>query len=157
MGLRGRVSERGGGELFKAGQGSIPPVWAMQYLRAPPRRLRDRAKGNGSRLLRKSIDAVMAGQYWIERESVSDSARVLAKRPRGVSREGSNKSWRLTPREEQITAEVVSGKTTNEIAQTIGLSAQTVKHHLTGIFDKVGVFNRLDMTFSRVEPALALL
>jgi len=57
-------------------------VWAMQYLRAPLRRLRDRAKGNGSRLLRKSIDAVMAGQYWIEREGVSDSARVLAKRPR---------------------------------------------------------------------------
>ena len=74
-----------------------------------------------------------------------------------VSGEGSNKSLRLTPREEQIAAEVVSGKTNNEIAQTLGLSAQTVKHHLTGIFDKVGVFNRLDTTFSRVEPALALL
>ena len=74
-----------------------------------------------------------------------------------VSGEGSNKSLRLTPREEQIAAEVVSGKTNNEIAQTTCLSALTVKHHLTGIFDKVGVFNRLDTTFSRVEPALALL
>ena len=63
-----------------------------------------------------------------------------------VSGEGSNKSLRLTPREEQIAAEVVSGKTNNEIAQTLGLSAQTVKHHLTGIFDKVGVFNRLGLT-----------
>jgi len=44
----------------------------------------------------------MAGQYWIEREGVSDSAHVLAKRPRVACQEGSNKSWRLTPREEQI-------------------------------------------------------
>jgi DNA-binding NarL/FixJ family response regulator len=103
-------------------------------------------KETATRLLRKSIDTVRAGQYWIEREGVSDSARVLAKRPRVVSREGSNKSWRLTPREEQIAAEVVSGKTNNEIAQTLGLSAQTVKHHLTSIFDKVVVYNRLELT-----------
>jgi hypothetical protein len=31
--LRGHVSERGGGELFKSGQGSNPPVWVIQYLR----------------------------------------------------------------------------------------------------------------------------
>jgi len=73
-------------------------------------------KETATRLLRKSIDTVMAGQYWIEREGVSGSVHVLAKRPRVVSREGSNKSWRLTPSEEQFAAEVVSGKTNNEIA-----------------------------------------
>jgi hypothetical protein len=53
-------------------------------------------KETATRLLRKSIDTVMASQYWIEREGVSDSAHVLAKRPSVVSREDSNKSWRLT-------------------------------------------------------------
>jgi two-component system, NarL family, nitrate/nitrite response regulator NarL len=111
-------------------------------------------KETATQLLRKSIDTVMAGQYWIEREGVSDSAHVLAKRPRVVSREGSNKNWRLTPREEQIAAEVVSGKTNNEIAQTLGLSAQTVKHHLTSIFDKVGVCNRLELTLFCINYSL---
>jgi DNA-binding CsgD family transcriptional regulator len=61
----------------------------------------------------------------------------------------------LTPREEQIVAEVVSGKTNNEIAQTLSVSAQTVKHHLTSIFDKVGVYNRLELALFCVNYSLA--
>ncbi len=112
-------------------------------------------KETATRLLRKSIDTVMAGQYWIEREGVSDSVQELAKEPRVVSRDASNKNWRLTPREEQIVAEVVSGKTNNEIAQTLSVSAQTVKHHLTSIFDKVGVYNRLELALFCVNYSLA--
>ncbi len=102
-------------------------------------------KETATQLLRKSINTVMAGQYWIEREGISDSAHEPAKGARAVSRNASNKNWQLTPREEQIVAEVVTGKTNNEIAQTLGVSAQTVKHHLTSIFDKVGVYNRLEL------------
>jgi two-component system, NarL family, nitrate/nitrite response regulator NarL len=102
-------------------------------------------KETATQLLRKSIYTVMAGQYWIEREGISNSGHELAKGPRVVSRDASNLNWRLTPREEQIVAEVMSGKTNNDIAQTLGMSAQTVKHHLTSIFDKVGVYNRLEL------------
>ncbi len=111
-------------------------------------------KDTATHLLRKSISTVMAGQYWIEREGISDFALATEAGSNGVSRSTSNKKWRLTPREEQIVSEVVAGKTNNEIAQTLGMSAQTVKHHLTSIFDKVGVYNRLELALFCVNHSL---
>ena len=110
-------------------------------------------KETATQILRKSISTVMSGQLWIEREGVSESVRELEKGPRVLSLEASNKNWRLTPREEQIVGEVVSGKTNKEIAQTLGMSAQTVKHHLTSIFDKVGVYNRLELALFWVNSS----
>jgi two-component system, NarL family, nitrate/nitrite response regulator NarL len=112
-------------------------------------------KETATDLLRKSISTVLAGQYWIEREGISDRSLDTEKAPRGASRIAPNKKWRLTPREEQIVEEVVAGKTNNDIAQTLGMSAQTVKHHLTNIFDKVGVYNRLELALSYVNYASA--
>jgi len=102
-------------------------------------------KETATHLLRKSIFTVMAGQYWIEREGVTDLAHAVEKGSSAVSQNPANKKWRLTPREEQIVAEVVAGKTNNEVAESLGVSAQTVKHHLTSIFDKIGVYNRLEL------------
>ena len=112
-------------------------------------------KETATHLLRKSISTVLAGQYWIEREGISDMSLDTEKAPRGTSRNAPNKKWRLTPREEQIVEEVVAGKTNNEIAQTLGMSAQTVKHHLTNIFDKVGVYNRLELALFYVNYSSA--
>ncbi len=111
-------------------------------------------KETATRLLRKSISTVMAGQYWIEREGISDSVHELEKGSTVVSLEPTNKNWRLTPREEQIVGEVVSGKTNNEIAEALGVSVQTVKHHLTSIFDKVGVYNRLELALFCVNYSI---
>ena len=112
-------------------------------------------KETATQLLRKSISTVMAGQYWIEREGISESDYGMAKPARSASPDIANKNWRLTPREEQIVSEVVSGKTNNEIAQSLGMSAQTVKHHLTSIFDKVGVYNRLELALFCVNSSFA--
>jgi DNA-binding NarL/FixJ family response regulator len=111
-------------------------------------------KETATKLLRKSISTVMSGQYWIEREGISDSANETDKSLGAVSLEPSNKNWRLTPREEQIVGEVVAGKTNNEIAETLGMSVQTVKHHLTSIFDKVGVYNRLELALFCVNYSI---
>jgi DNA-binding CsgD family transcriptional regulator len=60
----------------------------------------------------------------------------------------------LTPRERQIVSEVVAGRTNKEIAQELCVSLQTVKHHLTNIFDKVGVRNRLELALFSVHNSL---
>jgi two-component system, NarL family, nitrate/nitrite response regulator NarL len=111
-------------------------------------------KETATQLLRKSISSVMAGQYWIEREGVSDAVRESEKGPSVILQDVSKPNWQLTPRQKQIVAEVASGKTNSEIAQELGMSEQTVKHHLTNIFDKVGVYNRLELALFAVHHSL---
>jgi DNA-binding NarL/FixJ family response regulator len=60
----------------------------------------------------------------------------------------------LTPRERQVLTMVASGCSNKEIAQQCGISAQTIKHHLTRMFDKLGVSNRLELAMIATERGL---
>jgi two-component system, NarL family, nitrate/nitrite response regulator NarL len=111
-------------------------------------------KGSTTQLLRKSIHAVMAGEYWIERESISDIVQGLTRRPVTTVSAVPQPRWGLTFRERQVVSEIVAGKTNGEIASHFGLSLQTVKHHLTNIFDKVGVHNRLELALALVHNSV---
>jgi two-component system nitrate/nitrite response regulator NarL len=102
-------------------------------------------KESTSTLLRKGIRAVMEGQYWIARGSISDLVRELMKENKQAIKGPTSAKWELTFREEQIVAEIVSGSTNKQIAKDLDLSEQTVKHHLTSIFDKVGASSRLEL------------
>ena len=52
---------------------------------------------------------------------------------------------RLTPREIEVAALVWEGMTNREIGQTIGTTEQVVKNYLRVIFDKLGVWSRLEL------------
>ncbi len=58
---------------------------------------------------------------------------------------GHGKNLDLTRRELQIIAAVVSGYSNKDIANHFRISESTIKHHLTNIFDKVGVSTRLEL------------
>jgi DNA-binding NarL/FixJ family response regulator len=60
----------------------------------------------------------------------------------------------VTPRELEITSAVVAGFSNKEIAKKFSLSQDTVKHHLTNIFDKVGASNRLELALFAVHHRL---
>jgi two-component system nitrate/nitrite response regulator NarL len=51
----------------------------------------------------------------------------------------------LTAREIQIANAVAEGRGNREIATQLGITEQTVKNHLTSIFEKVGVESRLQL------------
>lgn len=96
-------------------------------------------------LLFESIRTVMAGQYWLGRESVSDLVQVLRDlMPRPGARPGA-KTFKLTARELELIETIVAGYTNKDMAQKFSISEQTVKHHLTNIFNKLGVSNRLEL------------
>ena len=100
-----------------------------------------------------SIQCVMAGQYWIGRESVSDLVRAL--RSVAPSENGARgKDYGLTPRELEIVTLVVAGYSNPDIAQRCSISEQTVKHHISNIFDKLGVSNRLELALFAVNHRL---
>jgi len=48
----------------------------------------------------------------------------------------------LTPREREVLSELVSGATNEEISVRLHIGTQTVKSHLTNIYDKLGVRRR---------------
>jgi two-component system nitrate/nitrite response regulator NarL len=102
----------------------------------------------------KSIRAVMAGEYWIARESVTDLVHVLRGSPIGSNRKAVQKNRRLTAREREIVTAIVACYTNKEIAQKFSLSEETVKHHLTNIFDKLGVSNRLELAILAIDRGL---
>jgi two-component system, NarL family, nitrate/nitrite response regulator NarL len=57
----------------------------------------------------------------------------------------------LTPREQQIAMAIADGRTNRDIAARLGITEQTVKNHLTSIFEKVGVDNRLQLGLALVR------
>ncbi|MPQ56237.1 hypothetical protein F8197_05980 [Duganella sp. FT27W] len=57
----------------------------------------------------------------------------------------------LSPREREVLAWVGQGKLNNEIAQLLFISEITVKHHLTNIFQKLGVSNRVQLVRIALE------
>lgn len=111
-------------------------------------------KDSATQLLMKSIRSVMDGQYWVGRESVSDLVSTLRDlMPRGGA-EPPQRRFGLTPRELEIISTIVAGYTNKDIAQKFSISEQTVKHHLTNIFDKLGVSNRLELALYAVNHRL---
>ena len=113
-------------------------------------------------LMRRSVHAVAAGELWLSRQmawSLVDHLRVLSavktsaaptivapsmreEAPMPVER--SNR-YGLTPREADIVRAIGDAMTNKDIAVHFGISEYTVKHHLTKIFDKVGVDSRLEL------------
>lgn len=51
----------------------------------------------------------------------------------------------LSPREHEVAALVLRGLSNRAIAQTLSIKSDTVKKHLTRVFDKVGVDSRLQL------------
>jgi two-component system, NarL family, nitrate/nitrite response regulator NarL len=113
-------------------------------------------KQSTTEMLFKSMNAVMAGQYWVGRECVADLIETMRARevaPAGVvPRHG---TFGLTPRQLDIVSAIVSGATNDDIAQQFSISPNTVKYHLTNMFDKLGVSNRIELARFAVQHRLA--
>jgi DNA-binding CsgD family transcriptional regulator len=54
----------------------------------------------------------------------------------------------------EVIALIVAGYTNKDMARKLGISENTAKHHLTNIFDKLGVSNRLELVLYAVDHAL---
>lgn len=110
-------------------------------------------KESATALLLTAIRAVMTDQYWVGRESVSDLLHAL--RSQSVAKPATAPNdFGLTERERQIIEAVVAACSNKEIATKLAITEKTVKHHLTNIFDKVGVSNRLELALFALHHGL---
>jgi two-component system, NarL family, nitrate/nitrite response regulator NarL len=113
-------------------------------------------KDSATQLLLKSIHTVMSGEYWVGRESVSNLVQYLRNLAQSSGEEAKQKKFGLTPRELEIVSAVVAGYSNKEIAEYFKISEDTVKHHLSNIFDKLGVSTRLELALFAVNQALPI-
>jgi len=113
-------------------------------------------KESGAMQLLESIRVVHGGEYFVGRECMADLVSEV--RSRGAASEGKalrqKTDFGLTTRERQIVSAVVNAYQNKEIAEKFAISEKTVKHHLTNIFNKVGVSNRLELALFAVHHHL---
>jgi DNA-binding NarL/FixJ family response regulator len=111
-------------------------------------------KDCGTEVLMRSIRAVLAGEYWVGREPVSNLMQYLRGLMDSSTKISRQKRFGLTPRELDIVSAVVAGFANKEIAEHFKISEDTVKHHLSNIFDKTGVSTRLELALFAVNQSL---
>jgi two-component system, NarL family, nitrate/nitrite response regulator NarL len=123
------------------------------------RALRSGAKGfvqkdqNGDLVLR-AIQKVHEGEIWFDRSTIGAAVTRLIE---GDSDEQAQPLGTLTARERDITRLVGEGLKNDAIAQRLFISEKTVRNHLTVIFDKVGVRDRLHLAIYAYRRGLAKL
>lgn len=99
-------------------------------------------KDSASDVLFHAIHTVSSGGCWIDSGPVTDAAAAL--RTRTTSRQR-RKTFGLTTSELEIVRMVVAGLTNKQIAERLSIAENTVKSHLTHIFNKVGASTRVEL------------
>lgn len=94
--------------------------------------------------LKPAIVCVSEGGYWLGQERVEGLVEALHRLVREQASPEA-KSYGLTRREIEVIRRIVDGCSNREIAGQFGLSEETVKRHLSNIFDKLGVSTRLEL------------
>jgi two-component system nitrate/nitrite response regulator NarL len=111
-------------------------------------------KHAATELLFRCLHAIMDGQYWVGRECVGSIIDTMRERALPAGSAARQPTFGLTPRQLEIVSAIVAGATNHDIAEQFSISSKTVKYHLTKMFDKLGVANRIELALFAVEHRL---
>lgn len=111
-------------------------------------------------VLIKAIEKVHNGEAWIESVTM---ARILREMWQGKVRSGENVQpkfgkrnvHRLTEREREVVALIGERLQNKQIADRLFVCEATVRHHLTSIYDKLNIKNRIELALYAYQHGLA--
>jgi two-component system, NarL family, nitrate/nitrite response regulator NarL len=103
--------------------------------------------------LQTAIRTVYGGDYWIGGKRVVNLVSALHELMQKVA-VPARKTYGLTPRELEVVGCIVEGCSNRDIAKQFTLSEETVKRHLSNIFDKTGVSTRLELALFAIAHHL---
>ena len=110
-------------------------------------------KSAATELLIDGIRAVMSGACWEQTKTVPTFHALL----RTKHEELAKRKFGLTPRElEVVSAIALHGMTNKDIAHFFKIAEDTVKKHITSIYDKLGVSTRLELDHFAREHKLPI-
>jgi two-component system nitrate/nitrite response regulator NarL len=107
--------------------------------------------------LSKSLRAVLSGDYWIGGERVANLVTALNALMKEAAAVPERKTYGLTPRELEVVTCIVEGCSNKDVAKQFTISEETVKRHLSNIFDKTGVSTRLELALFAIAHKLVTL
>jgi len=107
--------------------------------------------------LSKSMRAVLSGDYWIGGERVVNLVSALNVLMKQAAAIPDKKTYGLTPRELEVVTCIVEGCSNKDVAKQFAISEETVKRHLSNIFDKTGVSTRLELALFAIAHKLVTL
>lgn len=113
-------------------------------------------KREAGEVLIKAIESVQAGQVWLDKSMMTGVLAQLS-RSDGDKKHGaeSGRIGTLTKREREVVTLVGEGLRNKQIAEKLFISETTVRHHITSIFNKLGVSNRLNLVMYAYQHGLA--
>jgi DNA-binding NarL/FixJ family response regulator len=120
--------------------------------------IRDGARGiilkhAASEFLIKGIRKVAEGELWADSSTMSQVVDSLSRKYR-VDRSPEKGRKELSEREIEVVTLVASGNRNKEIANKLFISEQTVKTHLSNIFQKLEVNDRLELALYAMRNGL---
>ena len=104
--------------------------------------------------LGQALRAVLGGDYWIGGERVANLLRALQDLQAKAEAVPERKTYGLTPRELEVVTCIVEGCSNRDIAKQFAISEETVKRHLSNVFDKTGVSTRLELALFAIAHKL---
>jgi two-component system nitrate/nitrite response regulator NarL len=104
-------------------------------------------KNDSSEMLTKALRRVHAGELWLNRNM---TAVVFEDLRRGIA----TPEQSLSPREQEIVALVAQGFGTRKLASSLHISEKTVRNHLSSIYEKLGVSDRLELALFAIQQGL---
>jgi two-component system, NarL family, nitrate/nitrite response regulator NarL len=112
-------------------------------------------KEHAAEVLIKAINKVHQGEVWLDRSLLGGVLDEMTKGP-AIDPE-QNRIANLTERELEVITLIAEGLKNRQIGQRLFISETTVTHHLSSIFSKLGVSDRLELIIYALRHRLARL
>jgi len=113
-------------------------------------------KNKSADMLFKAIECVHAGEAWLDRSTTASLLRELSPRNKPPQKDPEEmKISALSQREREVIRLIGKGFKNKQIAETLFISDITVHHHLTNVYSKLEVADRLELLIYAYRYGLA--
>lgn len=102
-------------------------------------------KDQAADVLIKAIEKVNAGEIWLDRATMGNVLNEMTAQGLSELDSAETRINSLTDREREVVALIAEGLKNKQIGTRLFISETTVTHHLSSIFSKLGVSDRLEL------------
>lgn len=112
-------------------------------------------KEDAADLLLKAIEKVYKGEAWLDRLTLGRLISQISSHEKDSVDPRTEKIASLTEREREVIGLIAEGLKNRQIAERLFISHVTVTHHLSSIYSKLGVSDRLELVIYAFANKLA--